>query len=69
MMDRPTSSPPPAPEPLTDQVVAVLANRAEVDPKTVVRALAGLPVRGRAGVRVARTIAAWRAYRSEAAST
>lgn len=68
-MSRPTPSSLVQPEPLTDAIVNVLANRADCDPKTVIRALAGLPVRGRAGTRVARTIAAWRAYRAEAAST
>lgn len=60
---------PTAPGTITDEVVAAIAHRADVHPKTVVRALAGLPVRGRAGVRVARTIAAWKAYRAEAAAT
>ena len=43
--------------PLTDRDVAELAAAADVDPRTVVRALAGLPVRGRVGVRVARVLA------------
>lgn len=64
-----TSSSPPAAEPLTDEIVGVLANRADVDARTMVRGLAGLPVKGRAGVRVARVIAAWRRFRAEAAST
>jgi len=43
---------------LTDRDVETLAREADVDPRTVVRRLAGLPVRGRVGVRVDRAIAA-----------
>ena len=43
--------------PITDQDVEALAAKADVDPRTMVRALAGLPVRGRTGVRVARVLA------------
>lgn len=42
---------------ITDQDVEALAAKADVDPRTMVRALAGLPVRGRTGVRVARVLA------------
>ncbi len=43
---------------LTDAIVNLIAARADVDPRTVVRRLAHLPVRGRVGVRVDRAIAA-----------
>ena len=42
---------------ITDDTVALIAARADVDPRTVVRRLAHLPVRGRVGVRVDRAIA------------
>ena len=42
---------------VTDETVNLIAARADVDPRTVVRRLAHLPVRGRVGVRVDRAIA------------
>lgn len=37
---------------MTDAIVNEIAEEADADPRTVIRALAGLPVRGRAGKRV-----------------
>ncbi len=43
---------------LTDQTISTIAAEADTDPRSVLRRLAGLPVKGRAGARVARVIAA-----------
>jgi hypothetical protein len=40
------------PAPIDDVTVARIADRASADPRSVVRRLAGLPVRGRAGARI-----------------
>jgi hypothetical protein len=42
--------------PITDDLVDRVAVRADADRRTVIRALAGLPVRGRTGRRVAAAI-------------
>jgi hypothetical protein len=44
--------------PITDIDVADAAAKYEVDPRTILRALAGLPVRGRSGERARRAAAA-----------
>lgn len=46
---------------LTDQDVAALAAEASADPRSVIRALAGLPVRGLAGTRIREALARHRA--------
>ncbi len=46
--------------PMTDSIVDALAAKADVDPRTLIRALAGLPVRGRPGLQVARVLAGHR---------
>lgn len=38
--------------PITDALVAELADQADVDPRTLIRRLAGLPVRRRACARI-----------------
>jgi hypothetical protein len=43
--------------PIDDTVVAALAEEADADPRSVVRRLAGLKVRGRAGRRIDAAIA------------
>jgi len=43
---------------ITDQTVQTIAERAAADPRSVVRRLAGLPVRGRAGARIDRELQA-----------
>ncbi len=45
------------PTPIDDTVVAALAEEADADPRSVVRRLAGLKVRGRAGRRIDAAIA------------
>ena len=42
---------------ITDADIARAAARESLDVRTVIRALAGLPVRGQAGVRAARAVA------------
>ena len=42
---------------VTDEVVGEIAKLADVDARSVVRRLAGLPVRGRVGARIDRVIA------------
>ena len=42
----------PSPAPIDDALVAAIAAEADADDRTVVRRLAGLPVRGRPGRRV-----------------
>ncbi len=42
---------------MDDDVVDVIAKRADADRRSVIRRLAGLPVRGRAGARIERAIA------------
>ena len=44
----------------TDADVAAIAARADVDRRTVVRVLAGLPVKGRPGRRIAAVVAEYR---------
>lgn len=46
--------------PLDDATIARIADRASCDPRSVVRRLAGLPVKGRAGARIDAAIAEWR---------
>ncbi len=41
---------------IDDAIVAALAREADVDERTVIRRLAGLPVRGRAGRRIDRAL-------------
>jgi hypothetical protein len=41
---------------ISDRTVQAIADRADVDPRSVVRRLAGLPVRGRTGARIDRVI-------------
>jgi hypothetical protein len=48
---------PPKPEQVTDAFVAAIAEAADVDTRSVVRRLAGLPVRGRGGRRIDAAIA------------
>lgn len=55
--------------PITDDLVDTLAAKADVDPRTVIRALAGLPVRGRTGLRVALVLAEHRKTSPRAASS
>jgi hypothetical protein len=45
---------------IDDAAIARIADRASVDPRTVIRRLAGLPVRGRAGARVDAALAEYR---------
>jgi hypothetical protein len=42
---------------IDDAAVALLAEQLEVDKRTIVRRLAGLPVRGRVGARIDRALA------------
>lgn len=46
---------------ITDDDVRRIADAADVDPRTVHRALVGLPVKGRVGVRIAAAIKAFNA--------
>jgi hypothetical protein len=46
---------------ISDEAVDAIARDADVDRRTVIRRLAGLPVRGRVGARVDRALAARRA--------
>ena len=45
------------PVPITDASVAAVAAAADCDPRTVIRRLAGLPVRGRVERRIERELA------------
>lgn len=45
---------------IDDATVRALADRACVDARSVVRRLAGLPVRGRAGARIDAALEEWR---------
>ncbi|MBK8212426.1 MAG: hypothetical protein IPK71_01635 [Myxococcales bacterium] len=47
----------PPPSPLTDDDVNAIALEAAADPRTVLRVLVGLPVRGRPGERIAGVLA------------
>jgi hypothetical protein len=42
---------------ITEALIADLARRADVDPRSVLKALAGSDVRGRAGARIERVLA------------
>ena len=44
--------------PITDDLVRRLAAESDTDPRSITRALAGLPVRGRAGERIRRALEA-----------
>ena len=44
--------------PVTDDLVARIADDLGVDPRTIIRRLAGLPVRGRCGARIDAALAA-----------
>lgn len=57
------------PVPITDTLVDELAAKADVDPRTMIRALAGLPVRGRTGLRVALVLVEHRKTSPRAASS
>lgn len=46
------------PQLITDDTIASLTVEADADPRTILRALLGLPVRGRTGERVRRVLAA-----------
>lgn len=43
--------------PVDDRIVEIIASKADVDERSVIRRLAGLPVRGRVGNRIDRAIA------------
>lgn len=45
---------------LDDATIARIADRASADPRSVIRRLAGLPVKGRAGARIDAAIREWR---------
>jgi hypothetical protein len=57
----------PSTEPIDDSTVEEIANAADADKRSVVRRLARLPVKGRAGRRIDRILAARGLLQSEAA--
>ena len=54
---------------ITDELVAALSREADADERSITRALAGLPVRGRAGARIARALAAHGLVRADSNAT
>lgn len=56
-MTHETSSTTPSAPKTTDEIVAAVALAADVDPRSVWKALGGGVVRGRAGLRIARELA------------
>lgn len=54
----PNTPRPDAAQQISDSTVAVIAAEADAHPRSVVRRLAGLPVRGRSGVRIDRALVA-----------